>query len=52
MLMADDSMPMSNVYGFPVPDALKLIRVICAAGTNMAANMVSQQIFSPLIQTL
>ena len=33
----------ANNYGYPVPAAIKLIRVICAAGRHMAASVVSTQ---------
>ena len=41
MLPAPDaSQQLTSVYGLPVPAALKVTRVICAAGRNMAASLV------------
>lgn len=38
----DGSKPLSNVYGYPVPKALKLIRVICASSRNIASSMINK----------
>ena len=40
----DTTQPLSEVYGVPVPTAVKLMRTLCQAGRNMAALLVSTDI--------
>ncbi|ELU07650.1 hypothetical protein CAPTEDRAFT_227185 [Capitella teleta] len=41
-LPTDTTVPFTNAYGSPLPRAMKLMRVICSAGRNMAAILLSK----------
>jgi hypothetical protein len=40
ILLLDVSKPLTTVYGYPLPAAMKLMRIIAAAGRNMASLLV------------
>ena len=40
-IFLDVSVPLSSVYGVPLSTAMRLVKTLCQAGTNVAAIMVS-----------